>query len=594
MRSYVMLGKCLPIAIVMGVLVCVVAIACGNDSEDGVTKEAAVQGAAIIETTKMPYPTVPSTVGNTALPTATVPITPSPTPFIVTPEPVTPTPQSDSEADKKLMEIVLGTIEAMKEVESFHFEERYEQYSIWGDTKERQFYQPFFSASGDFHRPGRTHKIGVFEYTDSANYGRGLAFSEHSEAFRYDVVNIDSSTYLSQTSSGRFGPYYTPFPVEFYDGTFWGNSRENIALLRRNPLSPLISLPSSMWARERSLKSRQISLESKTIGGVAMHYIESTTVTDDQVTRKTTRIKIWIGEQDLLVRELVREVDTTQGHCDFTKQACPDIQIDPITEIDRFVFSDYGQDVGIELPNLTERVSVPSSLGPMAVYEGASGTFSMLYPSNQYLPDVYTIQWPMHDGDVFYRRQGYLKSIHGDDSYIFIRPLYYDEVSISQSPEYTLCTDNSPDESSETVCNALETFLATINNGEASIEDYVDYWKAWKWAPPGWGNLPAGSNFRIRSQQTIEPAEGLTGEIFEITARPGGAGGWLKSFRLALYLYELHEPIQGCHPESKRCYVLVLALYGESAKVLTALSDAISYSFHSFRLHPLEETSIAP
>ena len=549
-----MSGRSILFGIVLVLLVCIGVVACADDSERGSVREEVVD----------------ATVEPISQPTA---------------------------AEKRIQEILRGTIEVMQEVESFHFEERYEAYELWSEGHVRSRDEPFFLSTGDFQRPGKTRKIAFFDYRDHV-LGIENAFGEHAEGVRYEVVNIDSRTYISQGTTGRWKPYRVSVPVDEgtqgrhldYDHVLHGPDGDYLYMLRRNPIDFVKRLPSLMWAQERSVKSRQMSVKQIVVDEVEMHYIESTKVTDDQIERVTTRIKIWVGVQDKLVRELTREVNTRQGHCDASKQVCPGIQIDPTFEIDRFVFSRYGQDVEVELPTFEDPATESSPVGDMTVYEGASATFSILYPGERYPKDTYTTRWRTADGrDVFYRKQGYFESKDHNNGYLAIRILNYDKLAIEQSHQYQWCNERVERDFWQAECEALEKFLEVTVGREATIEHYVDYWEAWGWAPPGWGHLPQTISFKVLSQQRIEKADGFTGEILEINQ-----GYWGPPFRLALYLYRPDEPMQGCHPESNTCNVLVIVAYAGNRGYLAELSDEIDYSFNSFQVHAAAEASPVP
>ncbi len=505
---------------------------------------------------------------------------------------VEPTDQTTA-AEKEIQEILRGAIEVMPEAESFHFEESYELYEFWSGERVPSSDEPFFFSTGDFQRPGKIRKIAFFDYRNH-KYGSENAFGEHGEGVRYEVVNIDSRTYISQGTTGSWRPYRVSVPIDEntqgrhpdYDHVLHGPYGDYLFnMLRRNPIDIVNTLPSLIWAPETSVKSRHLSVKQVVVDGVEMHYIKSTKVTDGNVERRRTSIEIWVGVRDKQVREFTRAINVGPSHCD-PSQVCPDIIIDPTLAIERFVFSKYGQDVEVELPTFEYPATESSPVGEMRVYEGASGTFSILYPGERYAKDAYLTRWRTADGrDVLFRKQGYFESKDHNDGYLAIRILNYDESTIEQSREYQWCNekDRVTNDDWQAKCEALEKFLAATVDREATIEHYVDYWEAWSWAPPGWGNVRPTFRFNVLSQQRIEKADGFTGEILEVEQ-----SSWPPHLRLALYLYRPDEPMQGCHPKSNSCLVLVIVAYGGSEEYLAELSDEIDYSFRSFQVHPLE------
>ena len=557
-----MLSRSALISILLVSLLCVGAMACGDEAEPRSVGKEAVEGKETVE------------AANPATASVEVPVT----------------PQSFSETEKEIQEIVLGMIEAMEKVESFHFEESYVQYPLY--YKEQYAKKPFFRATGEFQHPDTTRKVAFFDYEGTYS-GAEYPFDLDAEGFRYEVTYINPSIYLTQISRGGWGPYKFTVPVRpgnwghgaLYDPVLYGYDDDYLYMLRKNPVEFVKRLPSLMWRWERTLKSHQMSMNREMLDGVDMYYITSERVVDDLARRRTTRIEIWIGVQDMLIRELKREVDIKQGRCHSSEVfECPAIDIRPTSEIDRFVFSDFGQDIQVEVPTFASPATVPSPIGDIAIYEGASGTFSIQYPGDQYPTEDYPTHWKANvDRDVFLRRPGYFEWKDGSGGYLVMRPLYYDEVTVKQTMHYEWCAEDV----ANAYCGALQAFLEAMTDGGANIKDYVDYWEAWGWAPLGWGYLLPDSDFKILSQQSIEKAEGLAGEMFEISALQ-------KDIRLALYLYRPDEPVQGCHPESEACHVLVIVAYGGNRDYLAELSDEIDYSFRSFQVHPAEESSPSP
>ena len=284
-------------------------------------------------------------------------------------------------------------------------------------------------------------------------------------------------------------------------------------------------------------------------------------------------MEIWIGVDDSLVRELRRNVETSDIPCPKDSDyVCPAILIVPTSSSESIAFSEFGKEVNIEAPPIEEVELITSPFGPMALYESPLVPFSIQYPAT-WSRKVMTLDPTL----------AHFKLADPSGGQLAVKMYFFDEVPSEDS--YGSCMRDPVEENWVEFCESSEPFISLMAMGEATAGDYIDLWEPLAGSRSRWENVFFGQ-LEPRSRRTITTGTGLAGEILELGPVPTGGAGQYLLHRIT-YLLRLPTPHPGCHEEAQNCHVVVNVGYMATTEAIDTLRDVIEYSFSTSRVDSL-------
>ena len=463
-----------------------------------------------------PQPAASPEFTHTLTLTSTHTPTSSPDPIPTSTPPASPMAPSStpSPTNEDAPSILQAAMEAMKEVDSFHFEASadYQGEGV-GDIS--------VLFNGEFESPDRMHKRAVFRHS-----------TPQLDPYHVEAIGIGDASYLTDPATGKWMPAKGHHGSEALEWT--------LNVLQRQPTAFLESVAASLGP--------EATANITTVDGIDVYHIVSG---KSEVRRgrriTTTHVEVRVGVEDSLVREFRKDVHVHQAPCpsgsgDATPEPCEAIEILPSSESTSLRFTNFGKEVRILAPSVEEVEPIEGPLGPMALYESVLVPFSVQYPAD-WKRRLITLD----PTTVHFQPDG------STNATLLIWTLFFDEVSLQE--RHGQCFGDVVHQRWASICKSVEGFISALAAGEATAGRYIDDWESQltqRWPLP---RAPINA-LELVSRRTTAINGGASGDIQEYQFGPTKAPRSDVLHRLT-HLYKLPGPHPRCHREAQACHVVV-------------------------------------
>ena len=215
--------------------------------------------------------------------------------------------------------ILQESVDAMREIDSFHFEEWFSS----GVDFEELDRDRSFQASGGFQSPDRIRKRARFqEYS--------------TDDVHVQAIGIGDARYLTDPGTERWAH------VDTADYSTW-----HLQYLWRRPIEFMEGVV--------SLLGPDMSMDVTTVDGIDLYHITDRTFRYEYPAKAIdSETEFWVGADDLLVRKIRMTRHLTTGCPPGPDVVCPGILYDPSKSSTGFRFTDFGKEVSIRTPSVEE------------------------------------------------------------------------------------------------------------------------------------------------------------------------------------------------------------------------------------------------
>ena len=435
--------------------------------------------------------------------------------------------------------VLEAAVEAMKNVDSFHFEESWEETFVEnrGTT---------FRGSGDFQAPNRMYKRGFFPE-------RSFGSIPGNQGNEVQSISIGNSYYLTDPVSGEW--------IVFDDALRSSSPQQPLDALFESP----IDFFEDALAEGGSFEYEGIT----TLDGVQVHKFVSTTRKSAYAGRasRATRVGIWVRVADSLVMQVTRGSSVAEGKRCGPNEVCTGIRIVPGGSSQRIEFSYSGKGETVQAPQL-DADTISSSFGPMALFKNIHVPFSIQYPDSWVrkrfsLDPLRVLLW---DGE---RNGGEL----------LIKTDFTDEVSFKAQNGW--CFDGTATDSMIGLCSVVKRVAPTLAQGELTAEEYTDYWIARGEGLREWSLL--GRDLESLSRQEFRTESSLETEVVSAGVT-SAMGSDVYAIQRLTYVHKLPTGHPGCSGEAAHCYVVINVNYKATVEDFESLREMIEHSFGTLRV----------